>query len=444
MADSDFRSREGSRQNWPGRKKSKLRRAVKFFKALGHKKDSGGSSSLRISDPGEELFDCILPKEIDGSPRRLPELATGDSEAHASPSNNKGAGNDIHEIETQPRCTSRMDAGYNLCELDSGHMSETMRSLTESGASKTSLECIGSQFSVGDSMLRESQEASMLVCPISEGHNIPNHNIDDGPPPRDSGASVYTAREPFESRLSLREVHTVDVQDTFAETLAVPEKLSPAHEDHNSPLDCNIQATQSQVDELRDLVHVLNIEWIRRLELTPNLEINYSVYYVPSLFDTGVQTLQRCYKNTLPTTFKEVFALMHVTCAIVYLLHGDDSSFDWDDFFQNMLQWRHAMLGSDAWLLVEFVNLLLFPEGSSGTPFVSNGGLFNSNGGPFATTVPGSHAGIRDSTTPDTPQNIEDQSWQHARQSALIRDLPKTSKVITECSHFFHGMCVNP
>ena len=101
-----FMGRDGPRspnvpsQHSVSRKSSKLRRAVRFFKHLGHKKTSRGICSHQITDPCEDPFNGVFPKELDGSCRQPTELA--DSTADGFQSQYKHTEDEIQEIYTRP------------------------------------------------------------------------------------------------------------------------------------------------------------------------------------------------------------------------------------------------------------------------------------------------------------------------------------------------------
>lgn len=434
---------KGSRQSFVRRNKSKLRRAVRYFKNLGHKKDAGPSSH-EIKDPCEDPTDAIFIKELDGRSRRPAELANNDYKISAGRSKSRIVRDEIYEMDTPPRYTERTEGKECNFELDAGHPQRTSESSPEPWASKTSLECIGSQFDVGESRVLYNQEETGLVSPISVGYEGSLYQQNTFSSPRNSIVSICTTQEPLESMQSLKEVHLAHLQGPGARNHTAPEKSLRPHTIIGFPLDTSLPTTQSQVDEIRDLVHVLNIEWIKRLDLAPNLDVEYSIYYVPSLFDTGAQALQSCYLNKLPSSFKEVFALMHLACAIVYLLHGDEPSYDWDEFFRDMLQWRHAMLkDSDAGLFVQFVSLLWAPQGSFTASFVSNCDSLDPNNAPFQATFSDLQPGIRRSTTLGASQYNGDHYWRQSlveQSSTDIKALLKNGRIIEECSQFFHGM----
>lgn len=437
-------SRGESRQSLVRGKGSKLRRAVTFFRQLGHKKDArlgrAGPSSLHIIDPCEDPLDAMFIKEMDGSSRQPAELANSDHKSCGDQPRNTASGQKVYEMDTRTQYMSilpnemHMETEASLCELDTVYPSRPLQSSPGPNPSKTSLTCIGAQFDAGDYIGLYHQEETMVVSPISTDQDSTIHNINADPSPRDTVPLFRPTQASFESMHTLREVHSVHRQDTLTKALTIPDELLQAHEASGSPFDGNIQTTQSQVGEVRDLVHILNIEWIRRVNSTPNLDVAYSVYCVPSLFDTGAHVLQRCYENTYPNTFKEAFALMHVTCAIVYILRGDDPFYDWDVFFQDMLQWRHAMLEeSDAWLLVKFVNILWSPEGSPTASDVINGGSPHHHKEPLAAMLPDPQADVRPHCALDYPKYIGN------HPSVTQRQL-KSGKVIKECSPFFYGM----
>lgn len=430
-----------------GRKQSKLRRAVKFFKHLGHKKNSSFSSTTQMNapvlDPSKELRKAICIEEMDGSPLSMPELADNDPKTSNGQAKNRIAAANIHQINTPTPCSVRMGTKLGPSELDSESSLETSQPIRQHGILKTSLECVGSQFDAGKWYPPQSQEEPLLVSPISVNHDRKTHNRDACRSPRDSIVSACTVRESFESMPSLKEIHTDHLQENVAECFAMPDKMLRAHETTEPPLDENVQTSQSQVDEVRDLVHVLNTEWIRRLNSEPNLEVEYSVYYIPSLFDTGAQALQSCYKNIYPSTFKETFALMHLACAIVYLLHGDDLSYDWAGFFQDMLQWQHMiLLDNEAVLLAHFVNLLWSPDELSTTSFITNCDSFYPKARPLAAMFTDLRSGIQHNTTPCTSPSLGAQSWQHClpgQQATDNKAVLKSGRVLAECSDFFHG-----
>lgn len=124
------------------------------------------------------------------------------------------------------------------------------------------------------------------------------------------------------------------------------------------------------VQELRDFVCIFNIEWLQRLASDPQLSVICSTIPDRTLFELGINALKQCYDGTLVTTFVDIFALIHFACASAYYLYRDDDSYCWDDFLQNMLDWRHAITDDKEKLLfLRAVDKLSYPCGSFGVPW---------------------------------------------------------------------------
>ncbi|KAL2039521.1 hypothetical protein N7G274_007793 [Stereocaulon virgatum] len=101
--------------------------------------------------------------------------------------------------------------------------------------------------------------------------------------------------------------------------------------------------TQSQVEELRDLVGIVNYEWMQRIPSETELYTRCSALSAQRLFDNGARSLQSLICATLPRSFEDVFALMHFAFAAAYVLHREHASYDWKDFFQDALQFHLAL-----------------------------------------------------------------------------------------------------
>ena len=138
---------------------------------------------------------------------------------------------------------------------------------------------------------------------------------------------------------------------------------------------CHLGSTRTQVQELRDLVKVVNNEWMQRLTFAPDLHRRCATISPRKLFAEGLQSLKQCLCDNVPRDFVEVFALMHVAFAAAYILHRDDGSYCWSTFFQDALDWKLSLSGQDdqaAFLVV--MDLWWQPELSFETPLVTNVG----------------------------------------------------------------------
>lgn len=65
------------------------------------------------------------------------------------------------------------------------------------------------------------------------------------------------------------------------------------------------------------------------------------------LFKLGVSGLQRYFQGLLANSFEDAFAIMHVACAFAYMVHKDDEQYCWDDLFQELSQWQHAIVRNE-------------------------------------------------------------------------------------------------
>ena len=132
------------------------------------------------------------------------------------------------------------------------------------------------------------------------------------------------------------------------------------------PRDAVVLSTQSHIEEFLETGGIVNKELLRRCQSAPDLLLRASMLSPRTLLDKGAQTLQRVYRGDLPDTFDEMFALAHFACAAAYIVHGDNSSHCWNNFFQHVINLQD-LIGSesDARLFVQLFNLLFWPQCSS-------------------------------------------------------------------------------
>ena len=121
-------------------------------------------------------------------------------------------------------------------------------------------------------------------------------------------------------------------------------------------------SAESHVEEMYALVCVVNAEWFQRMTSTPSLVSRCASLRPRALFERGVIALERCYRGTLPDTFEDIYALIHVACAVSYTLHQNG---DWsEDFFVDMLQWQHAITEEDdRYVFIEAMECLACCDG---------------------------------------------------------------------------------
>ena len=101
---------------------------------------------------------------------------------------------------------------------------------------------------------------------------------------------------------------------------------------------------RTQVEELRELVCIVNNEWMRRLVRSPELYIRCSSLSTRTLFAKGINTLKYWFSGKLERTLEEVFSFMHIAFAAAFILHHEDESYCWEAFFEDALQLQHALV----------------------------------------------------------------------------------------------------
>lgn len=121
---------------------------------------------------------------------------------------------------------------------------------------------------------------------------------------------------------------------------------------------------QPLIEELRELVFIVNTEWLQRLAPYEDLCVLCSSSSVRNLFELGMKALKQCFDGSIVTTFTDVFALMHVACASAYMLHRDNESYCWDKFLNDMLAWQYAIVEeSERLVFVGVMDRLSTPQG---------------------------------------------------------------------------------
>ena len=189
----------------------------------------------------------------------------------------------------------------------------------------------------------------------------------------------------------------------------------PSHASCDGPWNCHSGSTRNQVEELRDLVKVVNNEWMQRLTLAPDLHRRCAAFSSRELFAEGLKSLEQCLCYNVPRDFVEVFALMHVAFAAAYILHRDDSSYCWSTFFQDALNWKLSLSGQDDQAAFSGVmDLWWQPEISFDTSLTSNVG-------PALGYI-------------ETQQNLAD------GYTMRVMDMLRNGKIIRNCVEFLNGM----
>ena len=142
-------------------------------------------------------------------------------------------------------------------------------------------------------------------------------------------------------------------------------RMTPSATNENSEYVDTIELTPttSLVEEIYALIAVVNSEWIERMTALPKLLLRCKNIPVPELFRRGFETLQLCFRGDFKETFEDIFALIHVACAVAYSLHKDDDWYRWEYFFQDMRLWQETIAKeSERGFFLQAMDCLAFPN----------------------------------------------------------------------------------
>ena len=123
--------------------------------------------------------------------------------------------------------------------------------------------------------------------------------------------------------------------------------LLPHCFDHGSLLVTHSLAKQTQVEELQALVGVMNEDWMQRLKLVPEFWRRCNILPARDLFEKGIWTLREYFRGRFAQTFQDVYAFMLLAFATAFFLHHQQDINCLDAFFEDALQWQHALSDED-------------------------------------------------------------------------------------------------
>ena len=103
------------------------------------------------------------------------------------------------------------------------------------------------------------------------------------------------------------------------------------------------RSAETRVKEIRELVSIVNQEWLERMTGAPRLLSRCAGLSTAVLFEKGVTALQQCFRGILPDTFLEVFGLMHIACAVAYSFHKEDDWWMWEELSMDMAHWQDTL-----------------------------------------------------------------------------------------------------
>lgn len=211
-----------------------------------------------------------------------------------------------------------------------------------------------------------------------------------------------------------------------------------------------LSATADFVEVLREHVNALNQGWMSQLILRHGPDVRFGL---STPFEKGIQSLQDFYCGTLPRTFQDTFALMHVVHACAWIYHKEDGPDFWRTLFLDVLQWHYAIATEeDTRLFVEVAFLLWsVPDSSVGGSVAEATGYFNDFSSQVRRSPPEIHTELGNISS--YCFNYSQQSTMQASDPSLapsfrsldlldllrLRDVLKEGQTINLCSRYLDG-----
>lgn len=137
----------------------------------------------------------------------------------------------------------------------------------------------------------------------------------------------------------------------------------PKHDSEEYRFQPKLATTQSQISELCEAVRAMSEEWIRRLAPSADIMPPCSEIYVHALIEIGFRALRNYFLDTIPMSFQDVFALMHVAGASAYIIDRDDQMYLWGAFLSEVHQWQHLLSDEiEKFTFVKVMSRLCHPQ----------------------------------------------------------------------------------
>ena len=198
-----------------------------------------------------------------------------------------------------------------------------------------------------------NRRASIANGPTLPEMEMSDTNVDNGcetaPMTSCSFASVNTENGRVESAWitylddERQQPSTLHRSRDLATSQAFSVKVQPLCFNCNSfPVGSTV-TKHEQVEELHDLIHIINREWMRRMEVLPELMSRCKMLPAPSLFKRAIWTLRGLIRGKLPQTFEDVFAIVHLAFAAAHLSHWQHDFYSWNALCDDALQWQHTL-----------------------------------------------------------------------------------------------------
>ncbi len=209
-----------------------------------------------------------------------------------------------------------------------------------------------------------------------------------------------------------------------------------------------LPTSQTLIKDLRDLVSVLDDYWMKKLSSVPGLPARMTRFQVGLPIETGLQSIQHCFRGVLPRTFMEIFSLAKLAFACAYIIYENDDAYSWDAFFQDILELGQAIADKQDQHLFSDVAFLIWspPE----IPELVRQGVVQSKR-PLQMSPPVSkynpfewedHAFLSDGNSDSFMLRLFEQSPRPStglESQTDVLDTLKSGKVIRVCSHYLDG-----
>ncbi|KAL6720289.1 hypothetical protein ACLMJK_002210 [Lecanora helva] len=369
------RVHETGRNHIVGKKTLVLRKAVRFFKGLGHK------SPLKDGQSSNPTFGARLELESLGArPFKI-----GNQEPVEMPPRHSQL---YSELSSRSSHSFPAQACPQIFELDGLYLQSLVGSVRQSRAAEVQGDSFDSTELLSPVLASESSSPNVKsdVCSTRTGNWsidpwLVSEQADDvsklsrGSLALTSGANICetlgsvktlkrsfdddllsddTLHEDFEAtgtsnnKISMQPLHasSINIDDYQGEWLASSQD-SVTHGIHStinrnaaSPATVNHLSVKKRVEALREIFIIVRGEWEHRLSSISEVSSIYSKLSGRNLFMLGLTSLKRFYEEMTSYTFNEVFALMHIAWAVSYLLHESGMSSSWDELCQDMLTWH--------------------------------------------------------------------------------------------------------
>lgn len=102
--------------------------------------------------------------------------------------------------------------------------------------------------------------------------------------------------------------------------------------------------------------------WQRTIAQDPEMQerVKSRCIVARSILEDGLLSVQKCFGVGLPSTFAEIFPVLHVVVASIKILCQDDDTYDWNALAEDMLRWGQLIQDESDRALYGQVLQLLF------------------------------------------------------------------------------------